>query len=784
MEPENRASKSDTPADVESIRNRLAELEEAKRIAGREQESLKRELDRYRTILQNMPVMADAFDSEGNIVFWNCECELVTGYKAEEIVGNPEAMALLHPDCAYRDQMLRDWMSRGDNYRAWEWEMTCKDGSTKIVQWSNVAALFPVPGWATWGIGTDVTELRRLELQHEQSQEHVQAIMDAIPEAISVVDMHGRISLVNREFLARAGFTEGEVIGKTTADLGVTGPEEFRRIQEEVIPKLMVDGVVRNFETRGTRKDGSSFPVLLSFALLEGIAGREPCIVTSGRDITGIKEARLAILERERMLDGLFNATTESVFLVGADGIIRAANQTGAARLGMKLEDLVGRRTCDIPHEVVAPDVLQLRIDSIREVVRTGVSSRCQDQRNERAFDTCMFPVFGSEGQVTHVAVFARDVTEEQRALKELCKFKAVFDGAAYGTAMTDPQGTLVYVNNAFARMHGYEPAELVGKHFSVLHNDDQIDDARWQYEQLLETGAVVGAEVWHTRRDGSVFPALTNATVIRDREGDVQYLGETAIDITETTQCRAQLEEYRGRMSQTERLASIGTLGATLAHELTQPLSAIRLSVENALADLGGELSQERLGNLLGNALSAVSRATEIVSDVRNFARRSFVRKPTEVSLAATADKVIRLLMDSAERARIEVRLEGLDSLPDVFCDERAAEQLFFVLIQNAVQAAGGKRKHRLVIRGALEEEHIELRFHDDCGGIHQAHIDRVFEPFFTTKPAGKGTGLGLTIARDIASQAGGNIWVESEYGAGSTFFVTCPFKKERSVE
>ncbi len=96
-----------------------------------------------------------------------------------------------------------------------------------------------------------------------------------------------------------------------------------------------------------------------------------------------------------------------------------------------------------------------------------------------------------------------------------------------------------------------------------------------------------------------------------------------------------------------------------------------------------------------------------------------------------------------------------------------------------NAIQVADGKKIRQFIISGAVKNEHIELSFSDNCGGIAPENIDKIFEPFFTTKPKGQGTGLGLCIVQSIVSRAGGKIRVESKFGEGSTFFVTLPTKK-----
>jgi len=118
---------------------------------------------RLSAILDGMPVLIDAFDEQGIIIGWNAECERVTGYAAAEIVGNPRAMALLYPDPAYLAELLAD----AEGNRAAQYSrvlsLRAKDGSERVVQWFNVGARFPVPGWHEWSVGIDVTERSRLE---------------------------------------------------------------------------------------------------------------------------------------------------------------------------------------------------------------------------------------------------------------------------------------------------------------------------------------------------------------------------------------------------------------------------------------------------------------------------------------------------------------------------------------------------------------------------------------------------------------------------------------------
>ncbi|MGA9383265.1 MAG: PAS domain S-box protein [Phormidium sp.] len=128
------------------------------------EENLTESEKQLRSIMENMPVMLDAFDAEGNIIVWNQECERVTGYSAEEIMGNPQAWEMVYPDLIYRQTMMKKWAEFGNNYRNWEWDLVSKNGEIKTIAWSNISKKFPVPGWSGWGVGIDITERKQAEL--------------------------------------------------------------------------------------------------------------------------------------------------------------------------------------------------------------------------------------------------------------------------------------------------------------------------------------------------------------------------------------------------------------------------------------------------------------------------------------------------------------------------------------------------------------------------------------------------------------------------------------------
>ncbi len=118
---------------------------------------------RLRLALENMPFLMYAFDSEGKVAMWNRECERVTGYSASEVLGRRGVMERLFPDKEARAGVIAAWNAPDAEFREREWEVTCADGSVKLIAWSNISRLVPIPGWLVWGVGVDVTERQRAQ---------------------------------------------------------------------------------------------------------------------------------------------------------------------------------------------------------------------------------------------------------------------------------------------------------------------------------------------------------------------------------------------------------------------------------------------------------------------------------------------------------------------------------------------------------------------------------------------------------------------------------------------
>jgi PAS domain S-box-containing protein len=352
---------------------------------------------------------------------------------------------------------------------------------------------------------------------------------------------------------------------------------------------------------------------------------------------------------------------------------------------------------------------------------------------------------------------------------------RAIFQAVAEPLFLLDRERKIVACNEAAAQQAGRGAQELVGVAMSeclaAVVPAEVCEQRMAQIAEVFRRAAPVCSTDEPAGRvyENAICPVL---------EGNGQVAGVivTIRDITEYRRAQKELHECDESTPRAERLASLGMIGATLAHELAQPLSVAQLATQNALAELERLTCPDVVKRDLQAGLAACARIGEIVGRFRDLARPPGKAKETEVHFPQVAERTFRLLEQSAKQAKVRFGTENLDALPAVRMRDSDLDDLFFALVQNAVQAADGAKERRLLITGTLQGDAVVLRFQDNCGGIEPAHLPKIFEPFFKTRPSDKGTGLGLCIARRIVCQRGGQISVESRYGEGTTFTVTLP--------
>jgi signal transduction histidine kinase len=266
----------------------------------------------------------------------------------------------------------------------------------------------------------------------------------------------------------------------------------------------------------------------------------------------------------------------------------------------------------------------------------------------------------------------------------------------------------------------------------------------------------------------------------IFDRGGEVTGLIGVALDVTSKVEAQKELDEYRRQMEKTTYLAEVGSMGSAMAQKLGEPLAVTRLMLQRVLADLGGTRFDDDDTDVksLSKALSEVSRAADIVNRFQSTAHVTSGINAEPVDLYQITKRMIAVFAQSARQANLTMSVKDMDAVLNLAIPTRQLEQVFFILVQSAIDRADTGEKQNLTISCHISARQVELRFSDTCGGIEPEKLKDIFEPFFTTAPGTKDTGLGLAVAKRVICDHDGHITVKSRPGRGITFYVTLPIE------
>ncbi len=353
--------------------------------------------------------------------------------------------------------------------------------------------------------------------------------------------------------------------------------------------------------------------------------------------------------------------------------------------------------------------------------------------------------------------------------------YELLVESMTDGLVVFDKQGRVEFANRRFHDMLGQGANQLIGKPASTFISD--ID--RRQFEKLmLETVDVSGpVDLKLKSESGRDVDTMISPRRMTDINGHFQGLLLVVTDVTARKAIEHRSRELQSQLVHADRLKSMGTMAAALAHEINQPLGAISNYAEGCLTRLAGPgIDPEELVSPLQAILRASHRGAEIVRRTRTFARRRPFQLAPE-SINDLVHEVEELCRPEARRRCVSIESDLANDLPSIPVDGIQIQQVLTNLIENAFTALervdAFRRRIKLTTR-RLGEEALEVSVVDSGPGLPAENGRSLFEPFVTTEE--NGTGLGLAIARAIVESHGGRIWNEDDRDGGAVFRFTLP--------
>ena len=643
-------------------------------------------------------------------------------------------------------------------------------------------------------------ELRLTDLYARQAAEMVEIkqaearlreyekVVEGLNEMIVVVDREYRYVLANRSFLNYRGVEREDLIGRPSREMLNEGV--FDAVIKEKLDECFQGKVVKYELTYKYPKLGER-DISISYFPIEGPNGVDhaACVI---QDITERKQAEAALRrseaeararaeELEAILDAvpgmaLISQDPEGHRITGsrvAYELLRLPYGTNISKSAPEGERPSNFRVVKDGTELPPSELPVQKAAATGQVIRESEISLVFDDGTTREMLGNAAPLLNEAGLVRGAVGVFVDISERKRAEESLRLFRMLADQSKDAIEVVEPETLrFIDINDRACIDLGYTREELLS--MKVYDIDPNVDESRHarMLDDLRASGSVI-IESLHRRKDGTTFPVEVS---IKQVKLDRTYMIAVARDITERKRTEQALQESRAALTRVARIATMGELTASIAHEINQPLAAV---VTNASASLHWlaiqppDLAEAR--QAMASAMQEANRASSVVGRIRTLLKKASPEmRPLDVN--ELIREVLVLTHNQLLTSGVAVHTELASDIPTVFGDRVQVQQVMLNLIMNAIDAmtAISGQPRRLRIKSARDTEGVLVQVEDSGQGIDLEQLPHIFDSFYTTKP--QGIGMGLSISRSIIEAHDGRLWASPGAARGAVFQFILP--------
>ena len=578
-------------------------------------------------------------------------------------------------------------------------------------------------------------------------------------------------------------------------DVSLLTPPDRKGKASAVFEKIGQGESINQLEVVCRHKDGTLIAVSLNLAPIRNVQGKITGASAIVRDITERKRAEEALKQSEFKFRALFESNIVPLQFWHLDGRILDANDAFLRLVGCSRAELEADQ---VRWDTLTPPEYSDLDRRAFEDLKSGKLSVDPYEKEYLLRDGRRVPVTIARtllpGHNDRGVGMAIDLTEQKRSRKELEESKEmikaergflrqVIDIVPNFIFAKNREGRFTLVNQAVADAYGTSVENIVGKTDADFNpNVEEVEAFRRADLEVMDTlQERFIPEERLTDSEGNVRWLQTVKRPIVEKDGTVNQVLGSAIDITERRQTELEVSGTRQELAHIGRVSIMGELTASLAHELNQPLTAILSNVQTAqrlLDDPAPDLAEIR--EILNDIMSDDQRAGDIIRGLRSLLKKSELKfEPLDFN--RLVQEVIGLIRSDALVKHVSVTTQLISNLPIVFGDRVQLQQILLNLAINALDAMKDipiSERSLKIITTRKDADMVQVAVQDTGMGIPPDQLEKVFEPFFTNKP--HGLGMGLAISRSIINMHGGHIWATNEAARGVTFRFVLPGNRE----
>jgi PAS domain S-box-containing protein len=500
------------------------------------------------------------------------------------------------------------------------------------------------------------------------------------------------------------------------------------------------------------------------------------------REIAERRRAEEALRESERSLRSVVDGVPGLVAILAPDGDVQVVNRRIVEYCGRPLEELKNWGTNGTVHDQDIPHVAVIFTKSIASGVSYEIEQRLRRFDGVyRWFQNRGVPVRDASGRIVCWYVLLTDIDERKRAEEKLRRSEAFLaegqrlslTGSCSWRVDTDE---IAFSEELYRIFEFEEDSPVTLQRMEARVHPEDLPLMSEKVERARRDGGDLELEVRLRMPDERIKCLQTVSHRIQLENGRLEYWGAVQ-DVTERKRSEEALGKIRSELAHMARVMSLGTLAASIAHEINQPLSGIITNASTSLRMLASDPPNiEGARETARRTIRDGNRASDVIKRLRALFAKDSVRAEG-VDLNEAAREVIALIAHDLQRNRVTLRTELAQNLPAVTGDRVQLQQVILNLLLNAADAMSDidDRPRQLSIRTGLDEgDLVRLSVQDAGIGFEPQAVDRLFEAFYTTKSGGMG--IGLSVSRSIIESHRGRLWATPNDGAGATFSFSIP--------
>jgi polar amino acid transport system substrate-binding protein len=495
--------------------------------------------------------------------------------------------------------------------------------------------------------------------------------------------------------------------------------------------------------------------------------------------------------ERSRLL---LESAGEGIFGVGEDGLVNFINPAGLKMLGFSAEEVIGQNIHSLIHHSRADGTSYPTEECpMHHSLSKGTVSNIDDEvlwrKNGSSFPVEYTSVpIRKDGAVVGTVVLFHDITERKQAEEELQKLSSAVEQSQVSVVITDPDGTIEYVNPTFTEVSGYSAEEAVGQNPRVLNAGIQSAEFYKEMWDTIMAGNVWQGEFANKKKNGDIFWENATISPIRNPADQVTHFVAVKEDITDRKRAEQELEKAKETAEEATRAKS--DFLANMSHEIRTPMNAIIGMSHLCLGTDMKPRQRDYIEKVYGSAKSLLG----IINDILDFSKIEAGKLEME-AIPFRLDEVLNnlgnLIAIKAQEKGLELLFDTHPEVPSALIgDPLRLGQILLNLAGNAVKFTeeGEIVVRTEPVRVTDDEVEIKMSVQDTGIGMTPEQCDKLFQSFSqadtsTTRKYG-GTGLGLTISKKLVEMMDGEIRVESKPGEGSAFIFNAVFGRARDME